>query len=384
MLNLLTSFAESMGLRQLFELMPFTCFGIDIMIPGTLIMLLLGVLFIYLGAGKKIEPYLMIPIGFGMFLANFPSTGLMDTGGLLRYLYAGIEMGIFPPLIFLCIGASTDFGPLIAYPKSLLLGAAAQLGICLTFIGAIALGFTGREAASIGIIGGASGPTTLSLTTVLAPHLLSAVGIAAYSYMALVPIIQPPLIRLCTTQAERKIKMDTLRPVGKTEKLIFCLVVTALSLIITPSSAPLIGMLMLGNLIQESGVLGNMSRSITDVLMYILTLFIGLTIGAKATAANFLNVETLSIILLGLLAFSGGTVGGLLFGKLLCILSGGKVNPMIGAAGVSAVPMSARVVQVEAQKADKDNFILMQAMGPNVAGAIAAAVAAGLFLQMFS
>ncbi len=306
-----------------------------------------------------------------------------ENGGLLYYLYQGTDLGIYPPLIFLCIGAGTDFGPLLANPRSLLLGAAAQLGIFLTFAGAIMLGFTGPEAASIGIIGGADGPTALYLTSRLAPHLLGAIAIAAYSYMALVPIIQPPIIRLLTTEKERKIKMEQLRAVGKTEKIIFPIIVTLFTVLLLPSAGALIGMLMLGNLIKESGCVPRLVDALQNSLMYIISVFLGITVGAKASADAFLRVDTLKIIVLGLAAFSVGTAGGVLLGKVMCRLSKGKVNPMIGAAGVSAVPMAARVVQKEGQKYNPSNFLLMHAMGPNVAGVIGSAVAAGMLLLFF-
>ena len=324
-----------------------------------------------------------------MLLVNLPRTGLMaaavgdENGGLLYYLYQGTDLGIYPPLIFLCIGAGTDFGPLLANPRSLLLGAAAQLGIFLTFAGAIMLGFTGPEAASIGIIGGADGPTALYLTSRLAPHLLGAIAIAAYSYMALVPIIQPPIIRLLTTEKERKIKMEQLRAVGKTEKIIFPIIVTLFTVLLLPSAGALIGMLMLGNLIKESGCVPRLVDALQNSLMYIISVFLGITVGAKASADAFLRVDTLKIIVLGLAAFSVGTAGGVLLGKVMCRLSKGKVNPMIGAAGVSAVPMAARVVQKEGQKYNPSNFLLMHAMGPNVAGVIGSAVAAGMLLLFF-
>ena len=324
-----------------------------------------------------------------MLLVNLPKTGLMaaavgdENGGLLYYLYQGTNLGIYPPLIFLCIGAGTDFGPLLANPRSLLLGAAAQLGIFLTFIGAIMLGFVGPEAASIGIIGGADGPTALYLTSKLAPHLLGAIAIAAYSYMALVPIIQPPIIRLLTTEKERKIKMEQLRAVGKTEKIVFPIVVTLFTVLLLPSAGALIGMLMLGNLIKESGCVPRLVDALQNSLMYIISVFLGITVGAKASADAFLRVDTLKIIVLGLIAFSVGTAGGVLLGKVMCKLSNGRVNPMIGAAGVSAVPMAARVVQKEGQKYNPSNFLLMHAMGPNVAGVIGSAVAAGMLLLFF-
>jgi oxaloacetate decarboxylase beta subunit len=306
-----------------------------------------------------------------------------ENGGLLYYLYQGTELGIYPPLIFLCIGAGTDFGPLIANPRSLLLGAAAQLGIFITFIGAILLGFTGAEASAIGIIGGADGPTALYLTAKLAPHLLPSIAIAAYSYMALVPLIQPPIMKLLTTEEERKIKMEQLRPVSKTEKILFPIIVSLFTILLLPAAGSLIGMLMLGNLIRESGLVPRLADTLQNSFMYIISIFLGLTVGAKATAEMFLKAETLKIIVLGLIAFSMGTAGGVLLGKVMCKMSKGKINPLIGAAGVSAVPMAARVVQREGQKYNPANFLLMHAMGPNVAGVIGSAVAAGLLLMIF-
>ncbi|MFT5871421.1 MAG: sodium ion-translocating decarboxylase beta subunit [Clostridium sp.] len=347
------------------------------------IMMGIACVFIYLAIEKKYEPYLLIPIAFGMLIVNLPLANLMADNGLLHYLYLGVEYGIYPPLIFLCVGAGTDFGPLIANPKSLLLGAAAQIGIFFAFIGAILLGFLGPEAASIAIIGGADGPTAIFLTQKLAPHLLGSIAVVAYSYMALVPVIQPPIIRLLTTKAEREIKMEQLRPVSKTEKVVFPIIVTILVVLLLPSSAPLICMLMFGNLIKESGVVPNLVVTASNSLLYILTIFLGLTVGAKASADVFLSIGTMKILLLGLMAFAIGTASGVLFGKLMCKLTNGKINPMIGAAGVSAVPMAARVVQKEGQRANPSNFLLMHAMGPNVAGVIGSAVAAGLLLNLF-
>ena len=386
MLDILLDFWNSTGFSQIFAL-DTELFGI--MIPGHLVMILLACLFLYLAIKKGFEPYLLIPIAFGMLLVNFPFAGLMkhaigdEHGGLLYYLYQGVDLGIYPPLIFLCIGAGTDFGPLIANPQSLLLGAAAQLGIFVTFFGAIFLGFTGREAASIGIIGGADGPTALLLTSQLAPHLLGAIAIAAYSYMALVPVIQPPIMKLLTTEEERKIKMEQLRPVSTTEKIIFPIVVTIFTILLLPDAAPLIGMLMLGNLIKESGRVPHLVDALQNSLMYIVSIFLGVTVGAKASAEMFLRAETIKIIVLGVVAFSMGTAGGILLGKLMSKLDGGKTNPLIGAAGVSAVPMAARVVQKEGQKYNPSNFLLMHAMGPNVAGVIGSAVAAGMLLLFF-
>ena len=308
---------------------------------------------------------------------------MMEKGGLLYYLYQGVKLGIYPPLIFLAIGASTDFGPLIANPKSFLLGAAAQLGIFTAFVGAILLGFTGKEAASTGIIGGADGPTAIYLTTKLAPHMLGPIAVAAYSYMALVPVIQPPIIRLLTTKAERQIKMVQLRAVSKREKILFPIIVAIVVTLLVPSAGTLIGMLMLGNLIKEVGIVPNLVEHVKGALLYCVTIVLGVTVGATTNAEAFLNVSTLKIVALGLFAFSFGTMGGVLFGKLMCKLSGGKINPMIGAAGVSAVPMAARVVQKVGQEENPSNFLLMHAMGPNVAGVIGSAVAAGALLIIF-
>ncbi|MBM7540208.1 sodium ion-translocating decarboxylase subunit beta [Amphibacillus cookii] len=354
-----------------------------------IIMIVIACVFLYLAINKGYEPYLLIPIAFGMLLVNLPFTNLMmeangrDTGGLLYYLYQGTDLGIYPPLIFLCLGAGTDFGPVIANPKTLILGGAAQIGIFGAFFGALLLNMSGSEAASIGIIGGADGPTAIFLSSQLAPHLLSTIALAAYSYMALVPVIQPPIIRLLTTEKERKIKMEQLRPVSKKEKIIFPIVTTMLVLLILPSSAPLVGMLMLGNLIKESGRVPKLTETLQGALMYIITILLGVTVGAKAEADLFLTIETLKIVALGLVAFATGTAGGVLFGKLMCKLTKGKINPMIGAAGVSAVPMAARVVQKEGARANPSNFLLMHAMGPNVAGVIGSAVAAGIFFQFF-
>lgn len=386
MLEILLKFWESTGFSQIFQF-DTVLFGIPL--PGRLIMILLGCLFLYLAIEKGFEPYLLIPIAFGMLLVNFPLADLMkhaigdEKGGLLYYLYQGVDLGIYPPLIFLCIGAGTDFGPLIANPKSLLLGAAAQLGIFVTFFGAIFLGFSGPEAASIGIIGGADGPTALLLTSQLAPNLLGAIAIAAYSYMALVPVIQPPIMKLLTSEEERKIKMEQLRPVDKEEKIIFPILVTIFTILLLPDAAPLIGMLMLGNLIKESGRVPHLVDALQNSLMYIVSIFLGITVGAKASADMFLRAETIKIIVLGVIAFSMGTAGGVLLGKLMSKLDGGKTNPLIGAAGVSAVPMAARVVQKEGQKYNPSNFLLMHAMGPNVAGVIGSAVAAGMLLLFF-
>ena len=369
MIDMLISFFKSSGFMAL-----------DL---GSIIMLGVACLFLYLAIAKGYEPYLLIPISFGMLLANLPLAGLMDQGGLLNLLYEGVHLGIYPPLIFLGVGASTDFSPLIANPKSLLLGAAAQLGIFFAFTGAILLGFNPQEAGSIGITGGADGPTALYLTSRMAPHLLGAIAIAAYSYMALVPVIQPPIMKLLTTKEERRIKMTTLRPVSKREKILFPIIVTIVVTLIVPAAGPLIGMLMLGNLFKEVGVVPHLVTAAKDTIMYTVTILLGTTVGATARAENFLTAQTLGILAMGLVAFAIGTAGGVIFGKIMCKLSGGKINPLIGAAGVSAVPMAARVVQKVGQKEDPSNFLLMHAMGPNVAGVIGSAVAAGLLLNMF-
>jgi len=365
-----------------------------------ILMLIISFTLLYLAIVKKYEPLLLLPIAFGMLLANLPNTGLMEPGsylpdplnpghdklvpgGLLYYLYQGVKMGIYPPLIFLGVGAMTDFGPLIANPKTLLLGAAAQLGIFFTFIGALFLGFMPTEAASIGIIGGADGPTAIYVTSKLAPHLLGAIAVAAYSYMALVPIIQPPIMKALTTKQMRMVVMEQLRPVSKLEKIIFPVAVTIIVVLLLPDAAPLIGMLMLGNLFRESGVVERLNETAQNALINIVTIFLGITVGATASAETFLTVETLSIIVLGLIAFCIGTAGGTLFGVLMYKLTGHKVNPLIGSAGVSAVPMAARVSQVVGQKENPKNFLLMHAMGPNVAGVIGSAVAAGVMLSLF-
>jgi len=355
-----------------------------------LVMIAISLVLIYLAIVKKFEPLLLLPIAFGILLANLPLTGLMsgpaadgEAGGLLYYLYKGVKLGIYPSLIFLGIGAMTDFGPLIANPSSLFMGAGAQFGIAIAFIVSTALGFTPQEAASIGIIGGADGPTAIYLTTRLAPDLLPAIAIAAYSYMALIPIIQPPIMRLLTTKKERETVMVQLRPVSKLERVCFPIIVSVLSILLLPSVAPLIGMLMLGNLFRECGVVERLSDTAQNALINIVTIFLGVTVGATASATTFLRPQTLMIIFLGLLAFMFSTVGGLLIGKLMYTLSGGKVNPLIGSAGVSAVPMAARVSHLEGQKANPKNFLLMHAIGPNVAGVIGSAVAAGVLLALF-
>ncbi len=371
------------------------------------VMILVSFVLLYLAIAKKFEPLLLLPIAFGMFLANIPLSGLyhpelfsgtnidygavLHDGGLIDILYLGVKLGIYPPLIFLGVGAMTDFGPLIANPKSFLLGAAAQFGIFVTFIGAMALGtyfpdvfaFGGAEAASIGIIGGADGPTAIFVTKTLAPHLLGSIAVAAYSYMALVPIIQPPIMKLLTTKKQRSVVMKQLRPVSKTEKIVFPIVVTLVVSLLVPDAAPLVGMLMLGNLMRESGVVERLSKTAQNELMNIVTIFLGVSVGATAVGDNFLKPETLAIIALGLIAFCFGTAGGVLLGDLMYVLTKGKVNPLIGSAGVSAVPMAARVSQKVGQQENPTNFLLMHAMGPNVAGVIGSAVAAGVMLSIF-
>ena len=359
------------------------------------VMLVVSWFLIYLAIKKEYEPLLLLPIAFGMLLANLPLSGLWDPptgefgtdsfrpGGLLYYLYMGVKLGIYPPLIFMGIGVMTDFGPLIANPKSVLMGAGAQLGIFIAFILALLLGFDPKGAASIGIIGGADGPTAIYLTSQLAPQYLGPIAVAAYSYMALIPIIQPPIMRALTTKEERQIVMTQLRPVSRLEKIIFPILVTTLMSLLVPSAAPLLGMLMLGNLFRESLVVDRLSKTAENELINIVTIFLGVTVGATATAENFLTPDTLKIIALGLIAFSGGTAGGVIVGKIMCKLSGGKINPLIGSAGVSAVPMAARVSQVVGQKENPGNFLLMHAMGPNVAGVIGSAIVAGVFLSLF-
>lgn len=351
--------------------------------PKTIIMILISCVLLYLGIVKKYEPLLLVPIAFGMLMANFPGTGILSDTGLFHYFYLGVEKGIYPSLIFLGIGAMTDFGPLIANPSSLLLGAAAQLGIFAAFLLALALGFDPNVAASIGIIGGADGPTSILVSSRLAPEYLPAISIAAYSYMALIPMIQPPIMRALTTKKEREVGMDQLRHVSKTEKIVFPITVSILVILLIPDTAPLIGMLMFGNLLKECGVTDRLSDTAQNALTNIVTIFLGLSVGCKAVADMFLTWDTIKIIFLGLIAFSFSTIGGVLFGKLMCKVTHGKVNPLIGSAGVSAVPMAARVSQVEGQKANPHNFLLMNAMGPNVAGVIGSAVAAGFFLKLF-
>jgi oxaloacetate decarboxylase beta subunit len=350
----------------------------------TLVMLVVSGILIYMAIAKKFEPLLLLPIAFGMLLANLPATGLWDDNGLITYLYYGVKKGIYPSLIFLGIGVMTDFAPLIARPSSLLMGAGAQFGIVIAFVTAIMLGFEPNEAASIGIIGGADGPTAIYLTSRLAPDLLGPIAIAAYSYMALIPLIQPPIMKLLTTKKEREIKMTQLRTVSKLEKICFPIIITIFCVLLIPSVAPLIGMLMLGNLFRESGVVDRLSDTAQNAMVNIVTIFLGLTVGATAVADKFLQWETIGIIVLGLAAFMFSTVGGLLIGKIMCLLSGGKINPLIGSAGVSAVPMAARVAQTEGAKYRTGNYLLMFAMGPNVAGVIGSAVAAGILLTMFA
>ena len=360
-----------------------------------LAMIAIGCVLLFLAIHKQYEPLLLLPIGFGMILANLPFAGLTaepvydatghleSAGGLLYYLYQGVKLGIYPPLIFLGVGAMTDFGPLIANPKSLFLGAAAQLGIFIAFTGALLLGQDPRLCASIGIIGGADGPTAIYVTSKLAPDYLGSIAVAAYSYMALVPVIQPPIMKALTTKEERMIKMDQLRTVSKKELIIFPVMVTIVVSLLLPSAAPLVGMLMLGNLMRVSGVVDRISKTAQNELMNIVTIFLGISVGSTARGATFLTAQTLVILAMGVFAFGCGTAGGVLLGKLMCKLTHGKVNPLIGSAGVSAVPMAARVSQVVGQKENPSNFLLMHAMGPNVAGVIGSAVAAGVFLSMF-
>ena len=361
--------------------------------PRSLIMIGVACVLLYLGIGKKFEPLLLVPIAFGILLANFPLTGMLNapvvvdgatkSPGFLWVIYQGVQHAIYPSIIFLGIGAMTDFGPLIARPSSLLLGAAAQLGIFTAFLLALALGFPPAVAAAIGVIGGADGPTAILTASKLAEAYLPAIAIAAYSYMALIPLIQPPLMRLLTTQKEREVKMTQLRVVTKAEKIVFPIAVAIFVILLLPDTAPLIGMLMLGNLFRECGVVDRLSDTAQNALINIVTILLGLSVGCKAVAENFLTFETIKIIILGLLAFMLSTAGGLIFGKIMYKLSGGKINPLIGSAGVSAVPMAARVSQVEGQKANPANFLLMHAMGPNVAGVIGSAVAAGFMIKVF-
>jgi len=349
------------------------------------IMIGVAMLFLYLAIHHGFEPLLLVPIAFGMLLSNLPLSGIFDEGGLFYWFYQLNKMGILPPLIFMGVGAMTDFGPLIANPRSLLIGAGAQFGIFSSFLGAVLLaGFNAQEAASIGIIGGADGPTAIFITTQLAPHLLGAIAVAAYSYMALVPVIQPPLMRLMTTKKERTIKMEQLRPVSQREKIIFPIMVTTVVSLILPPATPLVGMLMLGNLFKESGKTLRLSDTAANALVNIVTIFLGVSVGASAVGPTFLVLDTIQILVLGVAAFMVGTIGGLLIAKLMNVLSGGTINPLIGSAGVSAVPMAARVSQKVGQEELPGNFLLMHAMGPNVAGVIGSAVAAGVLLSMFS
>lgn len=358
---------------------------------GNYVMILVALIFLYLAIRHGFEPLLLVPIAFGMLLVNIypdimadPASTSNGVGGLLHYFYILDEWSILPSLIFLGVGAMTDFGPLIANPKSFLLGAAAQLGIYSAYFLAIFLGFNGKAAAAISIIGGADGPTSIFLAGKLhQTGLMGAIAVAAYSYMSLVPIIQPPIMKLLTTEEERKIKMEQLRPVSKTEKILFPIIITIVVCLILPTTAPLVGMLMLGNLFRECGVVKQLSETASNALMYIVVILLGTSVGASTSAENFLNIATLKIVVLGLVAFAVGTAGGVLFGKLMCKLSGGKINPLIGSAGVSAVPMAARVSQKVGAEADPTNFLLMHAMGPNVAGVIGTAVAAGTFMAIF-
>ena len=401
-----TQFFCNTGIAEMFS-------GNGVIWWKTILMIVIACILLYLAIVKKFEPLLLLPIAFGMLLANLPLGNVMhpefftgekidygmvlQKGGLLDLLYLGVKLGIYPPLIFLGIGCMTDFAPLISNPKSILLGAAAQIGVFITFLGAILLGAFQiggfgadgtmetifKEAASIGIIGGADGPTAIYVTKTLAPGLLSAIAVAAYSYMALVPVIQPPIMRALTTKKERMIVMEQLRPVTQREKIIFPIVVTLVVVLLVPDAAPLVGMLMLGNLFKESGVVDRISKAAQNELMNIITIFLGVTVGATATADTFLTPKTILIICLGLVAFGVSTAAGVLFGKIMCKLSGGKINPLIGSAGVSAVPMAARVSQKVGQEENPANFLLMHAMGPNVAGVIGSAVAAGVFLALF-
>ena len=349
---------------------------------GNAIMILVGLVLLYLAIVKEFEPLLLGPIAFGCILANFPNTGFLEEPGLMQAIHYGIANEIFPPLIFLGIGAMTDFGPLIARPQTLLLGAAAQIGVFIALIGAMLLGFTEQEAGAIGIIGGADGPTAIYMTIQLAPHLLGAIAVAAYSYMSLVPLIQPPIMKLLTTRREREVQMEQLRPVTKFERLAFPVVSAILISLLLPPIASLLGMMMLGNLMRESGVMDRLSDTAQNSLCNIVTIFLATGTGLTMTADSFLRGQTLLIIALGLIAFIFGTAGGVVFGKLMCRVSGWKINPLIGSAGVSAVPMAARVSQIVGMKAKPTNFLLMHAMGPNVAGVIGTAVAAGTMLAM--
>ncbi len=400
LLNSVQNFLDSTGIAKLVQMFMGTD-GNWLDAVKVLAMILISCVLIYLAIGKGFEPLLLLPIAIGMLLTNIPGITLfhsewfmvegaidyiqiLNKGELLDILYIGVKTGLYPCLIFIGIGAMTDFTPLISNPKSLLIGAGAQFGVFVAFAGAVFLGFSPVEAASIGIIGGADGPTAIYVTKTLAPALLGAIAIAAYSYMALIPMIQPPFMRLLTTEKERKIKMTALRPVSKLEKMIFPIMVTVVVALLVPSALALIGCLMFGNILNVSGVTKRLSSTVQNGLMNAVTVCLGISVGATAKAANFLATETLLIIVLGLTAFCISTVGGLLTAKLMCKLTGGKINPLIGSAGVSAVPMAARVAQREGQKADPSNFLLMHAMGPNVAGVIGSAVAAGVLLACFA
>ena len=365
------------------------------------VMLAVACVLLYLAIVKQFEPLLLLPIGFGMLMTNLPLDGIfhMDifinstnhidwallgsSGGMVDYIYLGVKLGIYPPLIFLGIGTMTDFAPLISNPKSLLLGAAAQLGIFFTFVGAKILGFTNQEAGAIGIIGGADGPTAIYVTTKLAPHLLGSIAVAAYCYMALVPVIQPPIMKVLTTEKERQIVMTAPRRVSKTEKILFPIIVTIIVALTLPDAAILVGCLMMGNLMKESGVVERITKTAGNELMNIITIFLGFSVGCTTNAATFLNIQTVEIIVLGIVAFGVGTAGGVLLGKIMCVVTHGKINPLIGSAGVSAVPMAARVSQKVGQEYNPRNYLLMHAMGPNVAGVIGSAVAAGILINMF-
>ncbi len=349
---------------------------------GNAIMMLVGIILLYLAIGKGFEPLLLSPIAFGCLLANVPKTGFEDTPGVMSVILYGVSHEVFPPLIFLGVGAMTDFGPLIANPKTLLLGAAAQAGVFVSLLGAMMLGFTVQEASAIGIIGGADGPTAIYLAAKMAPHLLGAIAVAAYSYMSLVPLIQPPIMKLCTSEADRKIVMEQLRPVSHFEKVVFPVVTTIVISLLLPPVTALIGMLMLGNLFKEAGCLDRLSDTAQNALMNTVTIMLATGTGLTMKAESFLNYQTILIIFLGLVAFAAGTLAGVLFGKIMSIIDGGKTNPLIGSAGVSAVPMAARVSQKVGQQANPANFLLMHAMGPNVAGVIGTAVAAGTMLAM--
>ena len=365
------------------------------------VMLAVACVLLYLAIVKQFEPLLLLPIGFGMLMTNLPLDGIfhMDifinetnhinwellgsSGGMVDYIYLGVKLGIYPPLIFLGIGTMTDFEPLIARPSSLLLGAAAQLGIFFTFVGAKILGFTNQEAGAIGIIGGADGPTAIYVTTKLAPHLLGSIAVAAYCYMALVPVIQPPIMKVLTTEKERQVVMTAPRRVSKTEKILFPIIVTIIVALTLPDAAILVGCLMMGNLMKESGVVERITKTAGNELMNIITIFLGFSVGCTTNAATFLNIQTVEIIVLGIVAFGVGTAGGVLLGKVMCVVTHGKINPLIGSAGVSAVPMAARVSQKVGQEYNPRNYLLMHAMGPNVAGVIGSAVAAGILINMF-